>query len=158
MLILNSNNFHFWIEEFKDLALKIKIWKYINSYNQIAESRKEILFEIFYYVVKASAFASSAIADDLITNQIDQSAQNFTQSRFAKYFHELSTQQQENYRTSVKEYKRKKKQIVKINQEMLKINETIRVSVKSYISSKLMFVFIRKILQFLITKYKKIDD
>jgi hypothetical protein len=41
---------------------------------------------------------------------------------------------------------------------MLKINETIRTLIKFYISSKLMFVFIRKILQFLIIKYKKIDD
>jgi hypothetical protein len=55
-------------------------------------------------------------------------------------------------------YKRKKKQIVKITQGMLKINEAIRVSAKSYISSKLMFAFIRKILQLLITRYKKIDD
>ncbi len=70
----------------------------------------------------------------------------------------MSTQQQENYRASVKEYKRKKKQIVKITQRMFKINEAIRVLIKSYISSKLMFVFIRKILQLLITKYKKIDD
>ncbi len=70
----------------------------------------------------------------------------------------MSTQQQENYQANVKEYKRKKKQIVKITQKMLKINETIRVSIKFYISSKLMFAFIRKILQFLIIKYKKIDD
>ncbi len=41
---------------------------------------------------------------------------------------------------------------------MFKINEAIRVLIKFYISSKLMFVFIRKILQFLIIKYKKIDD
>jgi hypothetical protein len=75
MLIFNSNNFHLWIEEFKDLILKTKIWKYINSYNQIAKSRKEILFEIFHYVVKAFAFASSTVADDLITIQIDQSVQ-----------------------------------------------------------------------------------
>ncbi len=109
ILIFNSNNFHFWIEELKDLTLKIKIWEYINSYNQIAESREEILFEIFHYVVKTSSFASSTIVDDFITNQINQSAQNFTQSRFAKYFHELSTSQQENYRANVKEYKRKKK-------------------------------------------------
>jgi hypothetical protein len=52
----------------------------------------------------------------------------------------------------------KKKQIVKIIQEMLKINEAIRVLIKFYISSKLMFVFIWKILQFLIIKYEKIDD
>jgi hypothetical protein len=58
----------------------------------------------------------------------------------------------------VKEYKRRKKRIVKITQRMLKINETICASIKFYISSKLMFVFIRKILQFLIIKYKKIDD
>jgi hypothetical protein len=77
-------------------------------YNQTAESRKEILFEIFHYAVKASSFALSAAADDLITDQINQSAQDFTQSRFAKYFHELTTQQQENYRANVKEYKRKK--------------------------------------------------
>jgi hypothetical protein len=157
MLIFNSNNFHFWIEELKDLTLKIKIWEYINSYNQTAKSREEILFEIFHYAVKASSFASSTIADDLITDQNNQFAQDFTQSRFAKYFHELSIQQQENYQTIVKEYKRKKKQIVKITQKMLKINEAIRVSINFYISSKLMFVFIREILQLLITKYKKID-
>jgi hypothetical protein len=51
-----------------------------------------------------------------------------------------------------------KKANVKITQRMLKINETIRVLIKFYISSKLMFAFIRKILQFLIIKYKKIDD
>jgi hypothetical protein len=58
----------------------------------------------------------------------------------------------------VKKYKRRKKQIVKIIQKMLKINETIRALIKFYILSKLMFVFIREILQFLIIKYKKIDD
>jgi hypothetical protein len=41
---------------------------------------------------------------------------------------------------------------------MLKINEAIRASIKSYIFSKLIFVFIKEILQFLIIKYKKIDD
>ncbi len=41
---------------------------------------------------------------------------------------------------------------------MLKINEAIRVLIKFYISSKLMFAFIKEILQFLLIKYKKIDD
>jgi hypothetical protein len=41
---------------------------------------------------------------------------------------------------------------------MLKINEAIRASIKTYIFSKLMFVFIKEILQFLIIKYKKIDN
>jgi hypothetical protein len=158
MLTLNSNNFHLWIEELKDLALKIKIWKYINSYDKIEESRKKILSEISHFFVKQSDFASSAAADDLITDQINQSAQDFTQSRFAKYFHELSIQQQENYRSSMKEYKRKKKQVAKITQKMLKINEAIRVSIKTYILSKLMFALIKEILQVLIIKYKKIDD
>ncbi len=158
MLILNSNNFHLWIEELKDLTLKIKIWKYINSYDKIEKSRKEVLSEIFHFLVKQSNFASSTTVDDLITNQINQSAQDFTQSRFAKYFHELSTQQQENYRASVKEYKRKEKQVAKITQRMLKIDETIRALIRTYISSKLMFVLIKEILQVLITRYKKIDD
>jgi hypothetical protein len=70
----------------------------------------------------------------------------------------LTIQQQENYRANVKKYKWKKKQIIKIIQRMLKINETIRALIKSYISSKLMFIFIKEILQFLIIKYKKIDD
>jgi hypothetical protein len=157
MLILISNNLHLWIEELKDLTLKIKIWEYINSYDKIEKSRKEVLSEISHFVVKQSDFTSSTAADDLITNQINQFAESL-QSRVAKYFSELTSQQQENYRTNVKKYKRRKKQIVKITQRMLKINETIRVSVKVYISSKLMFAFIRKILQFLITKYKKIDD
>jgi hypothetical protein len=158
MLIFNSNNFHLWIEELKDLALKIKIWKYINSYDKTEESREEVLSEISHFFVKQSDLASSAAADDLITDQINQSAQDLTQSRFAKYFHELSTQQQENYRASVKEYKRKEKQVAKITQRMLKIDEAIRASIKTYIFSKLMFVLIREILQVLIIKYKKIDD
>jgi hypothetical protein len=41
---------------------------------------------------------------------------------------------------------------------MLKVNEAIRASIKTYIFSKLMFIFIKKILQVLIIKYKKIDD
>ncbi len=117
MLIFISNNFHLWIEKLKDLALKIKIWKYINSYNQTAESRKEILFEIFHYDIRACAFKFSAVVDDFITDQTDESAQS-SQSCLARYFHELSIEQQENYRTSVKNYKRKKKQIVKIIQRM----------------------------------------
>ncbi len=144
MLIFNSNNFYLWIEELKDLILKIKIWKYINSYNKIEKSRKKVLSEIFHFVVKQSDLASSTLVDDFIKNQTDQFAQDLTQSRFAKYFHELTTQQQENYRANVKEYRRKKKQIAKIIQKMLKINEVIRASIKTYIFSKLMFVFIKK--------------
>jgi hypothetical protein len=158
MLILNSNNFHLWIEELKDLTLKIKMWEYINSYDKIEESRKKVLSKIFHFVVKQSDLVSSTTADDLITNQVNQSAQDLTQSRLAKYFHELSTQQQENYRTNVKEYKRKKKQVARIIQRMLKINEAIRALIKTYILSKLMFAFIKEILQVLIIKYKKIDD
>jgi hypothetical protein len=127
-------------------------------YDKTEEFRKEVLSKISHFVVKQSDFASSAAAHDLITNQINQSAQDFTQSRFAIYFHELSTQQQKNYRASVKKYKRKEKQIAKITQKMLKIDEAIRASIKTYIFSKLMFAFIKEILQVLITKYKKIDD
>jgi hypothetical protein len=52
MLIFISNNFHLWLEKLKDLILKIKIWKYINSYDKIEESRKEILSEVDHFVVK----------------------------------------------------------------------------------------------------------
>ncbi len=68
MLILISNNFHLWIEELKDLSLKIKIWEYINSYDKIEKSRKEILSEIDHFVVKQSDFTSSTAVDDLITD------------------------------------------------------------------------------------------
>jgi type IV secretory pathway VirB9-like protein len=80
---------------------------YINSYNQTAESREEVLFEISHYDIRASAFTFSAAVDDFITDQADQSAQA-SQFRLARYFHELSTEQQENYRANVKKYKRKK--------------------------------------------------
>jgi hypothetical protein len=63
-----------------------------------------------------------------------------------------------NFHLWIEELKDLTLQIVKITQRMLKINETIRVLIKFYISSKLMFVIIRKILQFLIIRYKKIDD
>ncbi len=108
MLIFISNNFHLWIEELKELILKIKIWKYINSYNKIEKSRKKILSKIDLFVVKQSDFTSSTAVEDLIKDQINQSVQS-SQSRAAKYFSELTSQQQENYRTNVKKYKRKKR-------------------------------------------------
>ncbi len=58
----------------------------------------------------------------------------------------------------MKKYKRKKKLIVKISQKMFKINETIRVFARLYIFFEMISIFIKKILQFLIIKYKKIDD
>ncbi len=66
MLTLISNNFHWWIEELKDLSLKIKIEKYINSYNQTAKSREEVLCEISHYDIRASAFTFSAVLTILL--------------------------------------------------------------------------------------------
>jgi translation initiation factor 2B subunit (eIF-2B alpha/beta/delta family) len=92
----------------------------------------------------------------LMTNQTISAA--FSHSRSAQWFHELTSSQQKNYKTNVKQYKRKKKLIVKNFQRMFKINEAIRVFTRSYIFFEMMSAFIRKILQFLIIKYKKIDD
>jgi translation initiation factor 2B subunit (eIF-2B alpha/beta/delta family) len=82
----------------------------------------------------------------------------FSHSRSAQWFHELTSSQQESYRANVKEYKRKEKLIVKISQKMLKIDEAIRVFARSYILFEMMSILIRKILQLLIIRYKKIDD
>jgi cell division protein FtsB len=41
---------------------------------------------------------------------------------------------------------------------MLKIDEAIHVFARSYIFFEMMLIFIREILQFLIIRYKKIDD
>jgi hypothetical protein len=71
-----------------------------------------------------------------MTNQTIFAA--ISHSRFIQWFHELTSNQQKNYKVSVKEYKRKKKLIVKISQRMLKINETIRVFARSYIFFEMM--------------------
>jgi hypothetical protein len=116
--------------------------------------KKKILFEIDHFSIKN--FSSQSITNDLITNQtIFVATLHF---RSAQWLHELTSSQQENYKASVKKYKRKKKLIVKIFQRILKINETIRVFAKSYIFFEMMSIFIKEILQLLITKYKKIDD
>jgi hypothetical protein len=78
--------------------------------------------------------------------------------RSAQWLHELISSQQENYEANIKKYKRKKKIIVKISQRMLKIDKAIRVFARLYIFFEMMSIFIRKILQFLIIKCKKIDD
>ncbi len=154
MLIFISNNFHFWIEELKDLALKIKVWQYINSNDSVKKFKEEILFEIDHFSVKN--FSSQSVTNDLMTNRTISAVSSH--SRSVQWFHELISSQQESYKANVKEYKRKEKLIVKISQRMLKINEAIRVFARSYIFFEMMSTFIRKILQFLIIRYKKIDD
>ncbi len=118
------------------------------------KSKKKILFEIDHFSIKN--FNSQLVADDLMTNQTIFAA--ISHSRSVQWLHELISSQQENYKASVKKYKRKKKLIVKIFQRMLKINEAIRVFAKSYIFFEMMSAFIKKILQFLIIRYKIIDD
>ncbi len=130
------------------------MWQYINSNDNMKKFKKKILFEIDHFSVKNSS--SQSVADDLMTNQTISAATSH--SRSVQWFHELTSNQQENYKTSVKKYKRKEKLIVKISQRMLKINATIRVFAKSYIFFEMMSTFIKEILQFLIIKYKKIDD
>jgi hypothetical protein len=154
MLIFISNNFHLWIEKFKDLALKIKVWQYINSNDSMKKSKEKILLEIDHFSIKN--FNSQSITNNLMTNQTIFAA--MSHSRSAQWLHELISNQQKSYKASVKEYKRKKKLIVKNSQKMLKINETIRVFARSYIFFEMMSAFIREILQFLIIRYKKIDD
>ncbi len=116
--------------------------------------KKRILLEIDHFSIKNSS--SQSVTDDLMTDQTISAAS--LHSRSAQWFHELTSNQQKNYKASVKEYKRKKKLIVKIFQRMLKINEAIRVFARSYIFFEMMSIFIREILQFLIIRYKKIDD
>ncbi len=110
MLIFISNNFHLWIEKFKNLTLKIKVWQYINSNDNMKKFKKKILLEIDHFSIKN--LNSQSITDDLMTNQTISAA--FLHSRSAQWFHELISNQQENYKASVKKYKRKKKLIVKI--------------------------------------------
>ncbi len=118
------------------------------------KSKEKILFEIDHFSVKN--FSSQSIINDLMTNQTIFAATSY--SRSVQWFHELISSQQKNYKANVKKYKRKKKLIVKISQRMLKIDEAIRVFARSYILFEMMSIFIKEILQFLIIKYKKIDD
>jgi hypothetical protein len=154
MLIFISNNFHFWIEKFKNLTLKIKMWQYINSNDNMKKFKENFFLEIDHFSVKNSS--SQSVANNLMTNQtIFAVTLHF---RSVQWFHELTSNQQKNYKANVKKYKRKKKLIVKIFQKMLIINEVIRVFARLYIFFEMMLIFITKILQFLIIKYKKIDD
>ncbi len=130
------------------------MWQYINSNENKKKFKKKILFEIDHFLIKNSN--SQSITDDLMTDQTISAASSH--SRFAQWFHELISSQQKNYKASVKEYKQKKKLIVKISQRMLMIDETIRVFARPYIFFEMMSIFIKEILQLLIIKYKKIDD
>jgi hypothetical protein len=65
MLIFIFNNFHFWSEKFKDLTLKIKLWQYINSNNNMKKFFKK-KFEINYFLIKN--FNLQLIINNLIIN------------------------------------------------------------------------------------------
>jgi hypothetical protein len=85
MLIFISNNFHLWIEEFKYIILKIKMWQYINSNDNMKKSKKRILFEIDHFSIKNSN--SQSITDDLMTNQTIFAATSHF--RFTQWLYEL---------------------------------------------------------------------
>jgi hypothetical protein len=122
MLILISNNFYLWIEELKDIALKIKVWDYINSNENIKKLKKAIYSEIFNFAVSNTSLQEEFDLDkttDLLTSSIKQqfsfSFLSSSRSRIRKiqFFSKLNSDQQKSYRMMIEKYRKKKSQSTK---------------------------------------------
>jgi hypothetical protein len=159
-LILTSNNFHLWIEKLKNIAFKIKFWEYINSTEIHKKSREYDYLEISNFdVSNTSSSTISNVVTDLLTTWINLSQSSsfsfFFKIKQTNFIHELNSRQQKTYKMLMKKYHKKKKLVIKFFWKIIKIDEIIRVSIRLYISSKMMSILIKEILQLLIIWYKK---
>ena len=151
MMILISQNFHTWIKELKDIAKKIKIWKFIDSNDQKLQSESIDFFEIFNFqisIVFQSLTTIIAGENALLSFQI------FV-TRLTKNYNKLSNAQQKRYQINIIVYQIKKKLIKKMTHDMKIINNALKTSTRIYIFNANMNVSIRDINKTLIDKYQR---
>ena len=145
MIFLNSKNFHSWIIKMKYIVIKTKVWNYVDSEKKTSKLSNSILSRLLHYFVKE------------ISEQSKQNDAFVSVKKSVCTFDKLSSNQKKSYKMNIIAFQMKKKANDRIAHEIRIVNTTIKTSTRMYIFSESRKSSIRKILQLLLTRYKRSD-
>ena len=97
IIFLNSKNFHSWIIKMKNIAIKAKVWKYVDSKKKTSKSSNSILSRLLHYFVKK------------ISEQSNQNDAFVSVKKSVCTFDEFSSNQKKSYKMNIIVFQMKKK-------------------------------------------------
>ena len=145
MIFLNSKNFHSWIIKMKNIVIKTKVWKYVDSEKKTSKSSNSIFSRLSHYFVKK------------IFEQSNQNDAFVSVKKSVRTFDELSSDQKKSYKMNIIAFQMKKKANDQIAHEIRIVDTAIKTSTRMYISSESRKSSVQKILQLLSIRYKRSD-
>ncbi len=150
IISLISKNYHKWIKEIQNLIVRANVWEYVDSQDTKQKFINEECLDVSDYVV---------LMKNIITIRSDESNQNSVlRIRSVRDFNELFAVQKNSLKINIIIWELKKKKINKIAKDMQIVDNAIKLSTRSYISSDEMTSSCRDIIRMLAARYKLTKD
>ncbi len=150
IISLTPKNYHKWIKEIQDLAVRANVWKYVDPQDTKQKPTNEECPDVSDYAVPLK---------DTITIRPDESSQDSApRIRPTRDFNELSAAQKDSLKINIATWELKKKRINKIAKDMQIVDNAIKISARSYIPSDEMTSSCRDIIRMLAARYKLTKD
>ena len=143
---LNSRNFHLWIKKIKDIVFRAKVWEYVDSEDDLNES-KEISFSHYSHYSVLVQQSQSTAAGDGVSTQPSSPANQTVNHRSTMSLSELTNSQKESLRMNIAGFDYRQKIIDRVIQDIRIVDNAVKTSAKDYISSSEMMLTTREILQ-----------
>jgi hypothetical protein len=131
-------NFHIWIKKIKIITKNIEIWKFVDSNDTAKISEKRSSFNVFDYQIIVS-FSFSISFDD---------------TRSITTLRELSDKQRKKHKLNLLNHQYQEKYIDRIDNDIMQMQNVIKLFVRMYFSSNELFAESRRMLQTLSTRYQ----
>jgi predicted NAD-dependent protein-ADP-ribosyltransferase YbiA (DUF1768 family) len=147
IISLTPKNYHKWIKEIQDLAVRANVWEYVDPQGTKQELTNGECPDVSDYAVSLKS---------IITVRPDQDSAS--RIRPARDYSELTSEQKDSLKVNIATWELKEKRINKIAKGMQIVDNAIKMSARSYISSDEMTSSCRDIIRMLAARYKLTKD
>ncbi len=131
IISLIFKNFHIWVKKIKIIANNAEIWKFVDSDDTTKIWEKESSFNVFDYQIIVS----------------------FDDTRSVTTLRELSDKQRKEHKLNLLNHQYQKKYIDRINNDIMRMQNVIKLFARMYFCSNKLFADSRRMLQTLSARY-----
>ena len=152
MTAFNPKTFHLWIKEVKGIAIKAKVWDYVDPEGSKPEPEEPEFPSISDHAVEEIVPRANAGEGVALSAPRDPPIM-----RPARKITELSDEQRKLWKMEMSAFQMMEKQNDRITHGIRLVDAAIKASARTYIPPENMKSTVRKILQVLSSKYKRSD-
>ncbi len=143
VISLIIKNFHIWVKKIKIIAKNAEIWKFVDSENTAEISEKSSSSNVSdYQIIVSSSFSFSISFDD---------------TRSVTTLRELSDKQRKEHKLNLLNHQYQKKYIDRINNDIMRMQNVIKLFARMCLSLNELFAESRRMLQTLSARYQLSD-